>query len=499
MAPKLLRRLRWLRATRFCFVVVLLGLVGSARVALADGGAVPIVDARAPRVQIGVPTKTSIAVTGGSAPYAFEVVDGALPAGLSLRDDGTLSGTPTQSGPFRFTVRVTDSSALRASVLQTYVVFVQDRLDPTLDPNTIALLNQQAGTVRRFALAQIANFQTRMQALRSDSAGRCADNDRRPTLTAPTRSTQKSTSSSSTGLLEQPPQQESSFSMPLDNCRTLPDRSTTLWTAGALNIGSYRGQAGASGFRFDSQGITLGGDFGLQPNLAFGAGVGFARDESQAVPVGGTSSGAYGSAFAGYLSYRPFERFYLDAVFGVGDVAMDSTRVASNGGEAYGTRRGQQRFVSFSAGHRFGGGDWQVVPYTRVDHVRATLRQLNESGSGTDALSLSEEKVPSLKVVAGATAATSFSTSIGTIAPRGSVEYRRELERSDAASLRFADDVNGPSYSVVPNGTERDSTTLGFGANLFLASRWNVGLGCTINRSSASSSSRIDAMLSKVF
>jgi uncharacterized protein with beta-barrel porin domain len=118
---------------------------------------------------------------------------------------------------------------------------------------------------------------------------------------------------------------------------------------------------------------------------------------------------------------------------------------------------------------------------------------------GADALILSEERVPSLKLVAGATAATSFSTWLGTIAPRTSLEYRRELERADAVSLRFADDPGGPDYSVLPSATERDSTTLGLGADLHLASRWSFGLGASLNRSNTSSSSRIDARLNKVF
>jgi hypothetical protein len=494
MAPKWSIRLRRLRA-RLRSVVVLLALASAVAPAWADGGAAPILETKTPLARVGMPTNTSIAVAGGAAPYRFEVIAGSLPAGLGLASDGTLSGTPTQGGPFSFTVRVTDSSSLPASSAQSYVMFVQERVDPTLDPGTIALLNQQATTTRQFALAQIGNYQTRLQALRSNSAGRCAGNSGRPTLSAPAAATG---TQKNTGPLAQPLQQDPSFSMPIDNCRTLPDRTTTLWTAGALNIGSYAGQAGGSGFRFDSQGITLGGDVGLQPNLALGAGIGIARDESQS-PAGGSSSGAYGTAFAGYVSYRPIERVYVDAVFGFGDSAFDSTRAAANGGQGYGRRRADQRFVSISAGRRFATAGWQMRPYTRVDHVRAALRSMTESGSSTDALSLSEETVPSLKLVAGATAETSLSTPLGVLLPRTSLEYRRELERSDAGSVRYADDPNGTSYSVVPNGLERDSATLGLGANLFLVNRWNLGLSGSINRSTASSSNRIDATIGRVF
>jgi outer membrane autotransporter protein len=491
MLPKWSIRPRGLRARRISFFVLLV-LLGAVPVAWADGGAIPVLTNKAPRAQVGVALKAAIAVSGGAAPYRFEVVAGALPVGLGLAKDGTISGTPTASGAFRFTLRVTDSSSAGTSAVQSYVMYVESAADPALDPATVALLTQQASSVRRYALAQIGNYQTRLQALRADSAGRCAD-DYRPALASA-----GSSSGTKDGLPYQPPQPDQSLSLPVDNCRTLADRTTTLWTAGALNFGTQRDPAGGSAFRFDSQGVTLGGDYGLKPNLSFGAGIGIAGDESRAVPIGGASSTSYGTTVAGYVSYRPLEQFYLDAVFGAGDVALDSKRAMSSNGEAHGRRRADQRFVSVSAGQRLASGDWQLEPYTRIDHVRATLRSFDESGAA-DALSYSQERVPSLKVAAGATAETSVSTRIGTVLPRTSIEYRRELERSDPALLRRLDDPNATSYGVLPTALERDSTTLGLGANVLLANRWSFGLNGSVNRSTTSGWSRIDAMLTRAF
>ena len=52
----------------------------------------------------------TVQVTGGIGTLVWGVTSGALPPGLNLdSSNGNISGTPTTSGPFEFTVRVTDS------------------------------------------------------------------------------------------------------------------------------------------------------------------------------------------------------------------------------------------------------------------------------------------------------------------------------------------------------------------------------------------------------
>jgi uncharacterized protein YhjY with autotransporter beta-barrel domain len=64
-----------------------------------------------PHASAGVAYSHSITgASGGAAPYTYAVTSGALPAGLALASDGTLSGTATAAGTFNFTVTATDSS-----------------------------------------------------------------------------------------------------------------------------------------------------------------------------------------------------------------------------------------------------------------------------------------------------------------------------------------------------------------------------------------------------
>jgi hypothetical protein len=48
--------------------------------------------------------------TGGAAPYAWSLVSGALPGGVTLSNSGVLSGTPSGAGMFTFQVQVRDSA-----------------------------------------------------------------------------------------------------------------------------------------------------------------------------------------------------------------------------------------------------------------------------------------------------------------------------------------------------------------------------------------------------
>lgn len=64
-----------------------------------------------PSGTVGVAYSQSLAgASGGASPYTYTVASGALPAGLTLAANGTLSGTATAAGSFTFQVKATDSS-----------------------------------------------------------------------------------------------------------------------------------------------------------------------------------------------------------------------------------------------------------------------------------------------------------------------------------------------------------------------------------------------------
>ncbi len=75
-----------------------------------------------PAGRVGTAFSATFTADLGTAPYSFAVTAGALPAGLTLGPDGTLSGTPTADGSFAFTVTATDANGATGSVAATLTV-----------------------------------------------------------------------------------------------------------------------------------------------------------------------------------------------------------------------------------------------------------------------------------------------------------------------------------------------------------------------------------------
>jgi len=77
---------------------------------------------------VGQPYSATLSVSGGTAPYSWSISAGSLPAGLSLSNAGTVSGSPTSSGTFNFTIKVTGSGKTGDSDTQALSLVVAPAL-----------------------------------------------------------------------------------------------------------------------------------------------------------------------------------------------------------------------------------------------------------------------------------------------------------------------------------------------------------------------------------
>jgi large repetitive protein len=75
-----------------------------------------------PAAVVGVPYTDTLTATGGTTPYTWSVNAGTLPPGLTLSSAGVLSGTPTTTGSYPFTVNVIDKNNGIATASITLVV-----------------------------------------------------------------------------------------------------------------------------------------------------------------------------------------------------------------------------------------------------------------------------------------------------------------------------------------------------------------------------------------
>jgi len=103
---------------------------------------------RVVRTEVGVEIDGGLAATGGFGTYLWSV-EGDLPPGLTLGDDGTITGSPEEPGSYRFTVAVTDVESRRAAYAARIVV--AERL-------AIRSKLLKSGKVGRFMSRKVATF-----------------------------------------------------------------------------------------------------------------------------------------------------------------------------------------------------------------------------------------------------------------------------------------------------------------------------------------------------
>lgn len=100
-----------------------------------------------PPGNIGTPYNQAITAAGGTPPYSYSLVSGALPPGLNLSAAGAITGTPTTLGLYSFTIQATDALGCLGSRAYSIVIaaalpppFTSAVGGPTLDSVGLAIL-----------------------------------------------------------------------------------------------------------------------------------------------------------------------------------------------------------------------------------------------------------------------------------------------------------------------------------------------------------------------
>ena len=100
----------------------------------------------------GVPFDYDFDATGGIGPYSWSLKSGTLPAGLTLDSEGEITGYPTTSGTFAFTVEATDSASPTPAVASLPVTITLGAAGPlVVTPTTLS--PGQVGTTYGYSFA----------------------------------------------------------------------------------------------------------------------------------------------------------------------------------------------------------------------------------------------------------------------------------------------------------------------------------------------------------
>jgi hypothetical protein len=99
-----------------------------------------------------------LAATGGTAPYAWSLQSGSLPAGLALSAAGQVSGTPTQNGSFTFTIQAKDASSPAQTASKSFTISVALN-GGTLQVTTVSFPSGQAGESYSSPISAVGGIQ----------------------------------------------------------------------------------------------------------------------------------------------------------------------------------------------------------------------------------------------------------------------------------------------------------------------------------------------------
>jgi uncharacterized protein YhjY with autotransporter beta-barrel domain len=435
-----------------------------------------------PNAVLSVPYNHVINAVGGTQPYTFAVTAGALPAGVTLGTDGTISGAATVTGAFNFTITATDALGFTGS--RAYTITVFQRPDPSRDPEVRGLIESQADATRRFATTQINNFQQRLERLHGAGTNGGFDNGLSVSYdqycpemvgSIPGRRCDRPSTGNSIGAgIGNGAGNGAGGGVGQGGGSGGGNKAFGVWASGMIRSGNHDGRNDSADVDFETDGVSVGLDYRFNESFVLGGGVGYGTDSSDVGENGSRSEGrAY--TFALYGSYSPGEVFFLDGLWGYQKLDYDLRRfVTTNGNFVNGNRGGSQWFGSLSVGADIAAGNaWQFTPYARVDVARATLDGYTETGDAIFSLRYEEMEVDTTTGNAGVRIDYRRETSWGLFSPQFRVEYQHDFKGSGAQTMRYADLLSGPFYRAEFSEFDRSRWMFGLGFLFDLDNDWS--------------------------
>ncbi|WP_418316234.1 autotransporter domain-containing protein [Piscinibacter sakaiensis] len=371
-----------------------------------------------------------------------------------------------------------------------------ERIAPTLEADVASLISSQLATQRRFAAAQVRNISNRLESLHrtpgigggSGTGLRVAANSVGgfgPAPTGPFGSGEAHGAlpgfpdgrrDEQAGLEPREPDAATGMMLSLLTTGQVPVMLASdagakpgatdggYWLGGIATFGRI-GPEGRD-TRFETSGFTVGVDRRLRRDLVVGGAAGYSRSHST-FGSNGSDSRFTGNAVSLYGSYEIVPDTYLDAILGYGTITSKSKRhVTVTNMLATSERDGSQVYGSLAFSKEIRDQNIAWSPYARLEFNRGTLDRTSETGAGISSLTYFEQKYSSSRLALGVRASAVHESEFGRVIPHIRIEYGRELQRAGSATIAYADQPGGTSYSVAPTSEKRGNALIGLGAEL---------------------------------
>ncbi|WP_190285618.1 putative Ig domain-containing protein [Montanilutibacter psychrotolerans] len=431
----------------------------------------------------GIAVQVELTDGARGGPFTGADLVSVLPA-----DAGTAAIEASGSGGFRLTFKpaadfvgaaevvFTLDNAFATSEPATITIDVTNRPDPSADAEVLGVLGAQASATRRFANAQIGNFQQRMEGLH-DGGNRGGFQNGISLSIDPHCEQGPRRAAGETCRREPLADEDAPVSAPAATGNGSGYGATgsaaTFWTAGVISSGDRTDRRGGdAGYEWETSGLSAGADYRVSPGFAIGGGIGYGRDDTE-VGENGTRSDATAYSIAAYASWHPGEAFFLDGLLGYQWLSFDSVRhVTGTSSSVRGERDGTQWFASASAGYDHRNDRLTVSPYARLDLARARLDAYTEQGDPTNALHVGDQDVDTTTGNLGVRMDYRIPTGWGSISPQLRLEYQHDFDDDSFATLNYADLMTGPFYRARIAGMDRSRFMFGLGAILQTERDW---------------------------
>jgi uncharacterized protein with beta-barrel porin domain len=184
------------------------------------------------------------------------------------------------------------------------------------------------------------------------------------------------------------------------------------------------------GFKFNTQGLTLGSDYRVTEHVVLGAAFGYLHTAANLDQAGGRVK-MNGYSVSAFGTYYVADKVYVDAIATYGWNRYGVTRHVTFGDTSVTAKAdpdANQLSVSGSGGYNFNFGPLTVGPTAKATYINVNIDGFQERGADIFNLRVGRQTVASLATDLGAQVSYAISTPWGVLLPLVHAEWEHEFE-----------------------------------------------------------------------